>query len=181
MRARTSLATLFPFLLVACAADDPTSVAPPEDGLALAVSGSLDIGGTWSDVVEKVSLVVKPADAVLRLSCVSSGEMQIVQDGSTFTGTLLHTESSCELPDGSPIPPPWNVPYSATFSGEITGRALHIDQFDAPPAFPVHCPKNGRILQASAGTAVQLGTVGKCDLGHLPFPARASNRMTASR
>jgi hypothetical protein len=186
MRIRAPLALLIPILIGACADPDPTM--PADDAAptradapqALAVAWPLDISGTWSDVVEHVSMVVKPGDAVLRLSCVSSGQMEIVQDGATFTGTLHHSESTCQLPDGSAFPPPWPNPYDATFSGTITGRALHIDQYDAPPAYPTHCPKNGTIEEAG-GTATGLTTVGTCDLSHLPFPAHASNRLTAAR
>ena len=181
MRVRASYSLLIPLLLAGCADDHPTALEPAAAGQALAAAaGPFDISGTWSDVVEHTSLVVKPADAVLHLSCVSTGEMQITQNGSTFTGTLHHSTSACVLRDGSPFPPPWSTPYDATFSGTIAGHALHIDQYDAPPAFPTHCPKNGRIL-LDGGAAVQLTTVGKCDLGHLPFPAQASNRMTANR
>jgi hypothetical protein len=185
MRTRAPLALLIPILLGACADQDPTMPAAEAGPMltdapaALAVA-PLDVSGTWSDVVEHTSLVVKPGDAVLHLSCVSSGEMEIVQDGASFTGTLHHTESACQLPDGSPFPPPWATPYDATFSGTITGRALHIDQYDAPPAYPTHCPKNGTV-EGSGGTATLLSTVGTCDLSHLPFPAQASNRLTAMR
>ncbi len=179
MRTRFLLSALAAALLTGCTGDHP--VAPP-DAPSLAQGGAaLDISGVWN-YVEETFLVLKPEGEVLHLRCVSpDGVLTIDQTGSTFTGTLVHPTGSCMTKDGQVVPPPWELPYEAVLSGRITGRALHIDQFDAPPAPPVHCPKNGTI-RVSGGEAVGLTTVGRCDLSFLPFrPATATNSGTATR
>lgn len=177
------LSTACAALLIGCAADDrigggPT--APQQPNLAAAHT-AIDISGTW-DYVEEVFLVVRPAGEVLHITCLNAeGVLTIVQDGATFTGTLVHPTSACQTKEGVAIPPPWPSPYEAVLSGRITGRAIHIDQFDAPPNPPVHCPKNGTI-KVAGGTAVELKTTGRCDLSVLPFrPAMAKNSGVATR
>ena len=98
--------------------------------------------------------------------------LTLVQTGSTFTGTLEHPTGTCRTKGGQIAPPPWALPYRATLAGRVTGRALHFDQVDDPPdpAGPVTCPKNGTI-QVVGGVAVQLETVGRCDLQVTPVAA----------
>jgi hypothetical protein len=176
MRTRLLLCAVTAGLVTACAGDHPVAV-PDAPLLAQGAGATLDISGVW-DYVEETFMVVKPAGEVLHLRCVSpDGILTINQTGSTFTGTLVHPTGSCETNDGVVIPPPWDLPYEAGIEGRITGRALHIDQQD-----PVtHCPKNGTI-KVSGGIAVELTTVGRCDLSFTPFrPATATNSATATR
>lgn len=183
MRPSRLLSTACAALLMGCAADDPLRGGPtaPEQSNLAAAQAAIDISGTWN-YVEEAFLVVRPEDEVLHISCLSNeGVLTIVQDGATFTGTLVHPTSTCQTKEGVAIPPPWPMPYEAVLSGRITGRAIHIDQFDAPPNPPVHCPKNGRI-ELAGGAAVELTTTGRCDLSALPFsPAMAKNSGIATR
>jgi hypothetical protein len=80
-----------------------------------------------------------------------------------------------------PVPAPWPLPYTATLTGHVTGRAVYIDQVDdAPPG--VRCPKYGS-LRVAGGDVVEIRTNGSCDLSAaLPFqPATATNSGTAVR
>jgi predicted transcriptional regulator len=180
MRTRLLLCAVTAGLVTACAGDHPVAV-PDAPLLVQGAGAALDISGVW-DYVEETFMVVKPAGEVLHLRCVSpDGILTINQTGSTFTGTLVHPTGSCMTKDGHVVPPPWDLPYEAGIEGRITGRALHIDQYDAPPGPPVHCPKQGAIRVAS-GEAVELHTTGRCDLSFLPFrPATATNSATATR
>ena len=153
----------------------------------------IDVGGTWhyrEDAVlvfsgELAALLGLASEGpTLRLHCSSpDGVLTLVQTGSTFTGTLEHPTGTCRTQSGQIAPTPWALPYRATLSGRVTGRALHFDQVDNPPdpAGPVTCPKNGTI-QVVGGVAVQLETVGRCDLSVLPVrPAMATNSATGTR
>jgi hypothetical protein len=179
MRTRFLPFTIAVTVLAGCGGDDPIA-APDAPSLAQSAGVAMDIDGVWSYAEETV-IVIKPAGEVLHLRCVSpDGVLTIQQTGSTFTGTLTHPTGSCETKDGQVIPPPWPLPYEAVLSGRITGRALQIDQYDAPPAPPVHCPKHGTI-QVAGGEAVGLTTTGRCDLSALPFPFMSKNSGTATR
>jgi hypothetical protein len=170
-----SLAVLLP----ACAQDDPLAI---ETSSVLSEARAVPhISGEWN-YSETTFLVLKPEDDVLHLTCTSpNGELTINQTGSTFTGTLTYQTGTCETKDGQAVPTPWALPYNATLSGRITGKALHIDQYDAPPSPPVHCPKNGTI-RLEDGVPVALTTKGSCDLSDLPFrPAMATNEGVAVR
>lgn len=180
MRNRLSLIVLTAAMLTGC--DGERGVAAPNAPSLAQGSGSpADIDGVWS-YSEEVFLVIKPGDEVLHLRCVSpDGVLTLDQNGSTFTGTLVYSTGSCETKDGQVLPPPWPLPYEAVLSGHIAGRSVHIDQFDAPPAPPVHCPKTGTI-EISGEVAVRLTTVGRCDLSSAPFrPALATNSGIATR
>jgi hypothetical protein len=73
------------------------------------------------------------------------------------------------------------LPYEAVLSGRITGLGLHIDQYDAAPAPPIHCAKQGAITIVD-GMAASIRTVGRCDLSGAPFrPAMATNSGLATR
>ncbi len=135
-----------------------------------------DLGGAWA-YDETSILVLKPGDEVLRLTCRSSeGVLTIVQDGANFTGTLTHPSSICTTAGGQVVPAPWPLPYEATISGRITGRAFLIDQVDPGTT----CVKQGRVL--GSGATAQLATTGRCDLSFVPFrPATAHNSAVASR
>lgn len=179
MRPTILLSLLTAVLLTACTADDPVAV-PDAASLAQGGSAAIGIDGVWN-YAEQTLIVAKPEGEVLHLRCASpDGILTINQTGSTFTGTLTHPTGSCETKDGLIIPPPWDLPYQAVLSGRVTGRAIHIDQFDAPPAPPVHCPKNGTI-KIAGGEAIELTTTGRCDLSFLPFPFMAKNAGTATR
>ena len=124
-----------------------------------------------------------PEGAVLQIHCSSpDGVLTLNQTGSTITGTLEHPTGSCRTKGGQAAPPPWGLPYRATLTGRITGRALHLEQLDDPAApGAVACPKNGTI-QVAGGTAVGLKTVGRCDLSGLGVrPAVATNSATGTR
>jgi hypothetical protein len=183
MRPSNLLAAACAALLMGCAADDPLRGGPtaPEQPNLAAAQAAIDISGTW-EYIEESFLVVRPEGEVLHVTCLSAeGVLTIVQDGATFTGTLVHPTSTCHTKEGVVIPPPWPLPHEAVLSGRITGRAIHIDQYDAPPNPPVHCPKNGTI-SVTDGTAVELTTTGRCDLSVLPFsPAMAKNSGIATR
>jgi len=156
---------------------------PFEPVLVPALSGQPappDISGTWT-YDETSHLVLKPGSDVLQITCLNpEGVLTIVQDGASFSGTLTHPVTTCQTKDGHAVPAPWDLPYEAVLTGRITGQALHIDQFDAPPGAPVHCPKNGA-LRVSGGVVVELRTTGRCDLSFLPFPAVAHNSAIATR
>ena len=179
MRHALIFAIPFATLLPACAQDDPLATEA-SSVLSQAVAAP-DINGVWN-YSETTFLVLKPEDDVLHLTCTSpNGELTINQTGSTFTGTLTYQTGTCETKDGQAVPTPWALPYNATLSGRITGNALHIDQYDAPPSQPVHCPKNGTI-RLEDGVPVALMTKGRCDLSDLPFrPAMATNEGVAVR
>lgn len=139
-----------------------------------------DIDGVWS-YAETSLLVLKPDEETLHVTCLlSDGVLVINQSGANYSGTLTHYSTSCMTKDGDPVPAPWDLPYEAYLSGRITGRGLHIDQFDAPPAPPIHCPKQGSIMVAD-GEVVELRTTGRCDLSDFPFPFKAKNFGVAVR
>lgn len=139
-----------------------------------------DIGGAW-DYIETSLLVLKPEDETIHVSCfLPDGEIVINQVGSTFTGTLTHYSTTCLKKDGTPLPAPWQLPYQAFFSGHLSGTSLHIDQYDAPPEPPIHCPKQG-FIELEEGIAVAFSTTGRCDLSEFPFPFMAKNRGEAVR
>jgi hypothetical protein len=177
---------------VAPSAGTFSTAAPAGAVAAAAPAGAVpDIGGVW-DYSEQTRLVLAGEVAlafglayegpVLQMDCESpAGVLTLVQNGSTFTGTLVHPVSTCVTRGGQAAPPPWQLPYEATLSGRVTGRALHIEQIDAPPFPPVPCAKNGTI-EVTGGVAVTLHTTGRCDLSDAPFqPATASNSGTATR
>jgi hypothetical protein len=171
-------------LLAGCADEEilaPQAAAPLASVMAQAGGGAIDISGTWR-YVESTLLVVRPEDAPLQLSCISpDGILTINQDGANFTGTLVHATSVCQTKEGYVVPAPWALPYEAVLSGRITGLGLHIDQYDAAPAPPIHCPKQGGITVVD-GAAVGLRTTGRCDLSGAPFrPATATNSGLATR
>lgn len=181
MRSTLLCAAVLAVLLPACAQDHPLAVRSEAAGANAQIAATPDIGGTWN-YSETVFLVLKPEDEVLHLSCSSpDGVLTITQTGSSFTGTLTHPTGTCVTKDGISLPTPWPLPYHATLSGRITGKALQIDQYDAPPSAPVHCPKSGTI-RLENGNAVELTTKGRCDLRGTPFrPAMATNEGTAVR
>jgi hypothetical protein len=166
-------------LLTGCA-DAPGPTEPlPAPAAAVTAQAAIDISGGWS-YDETTVLIMKP-DGQLHGTCrLPDGVLTIVQDGATFTGTLIHPTTTCADRAGQPLPAPWDLPYQAIVSGSITGRALHITQYDAPPAPPVLCTKHG-VVSVSGGVAVALQTTGRCDLSFLPFPAVANNSASGSR
>lgn len=176
----------------ACQQASPLPGSPTApDSTITAAQAAPDISGVWTYAEE--SRLVLPGELalamglayegpVLQMTCDSqTGVLTLTQTGSTFTGTLQHPVSTCTTSGGQAAPPPWPQPYEAILSGRLTGSALHIDQFDAPPAPPTPCPKNGTI-EMEGGIIVQLNTTGRCDLSSAPFrPATATNRGTARR
>jgi hypothetical protein len=169
-----SAATLF----AGCAESPGPSEPFPAPAAAVMAAAAIDISGSWS-YDETTVLIMKP-DGQLHGTCrLPDGVLTLVQDGATFTGTLIHPTTTCTDRAGHPLPAPWALPYQAIVSGSITGRALHITQHDAPPAAPVLCTKNG-VLSLSGGVAVALQTTGRCDLSFLPFPAVATNSASGS-
>jgi hypothetical protein len=160
---------------------------------AAAAPAPHDIGGVWV-YTEETRLTLPGALAadlgaasegpVLHVRCTSAdGQLTLAQTGSTFTGTLEYQSSVCRTQGGQAVSPPWPLPYRAVLSGQITGRALHIEQYDDPPGPPdaVRCPKNGQ-LRVQGGVVTQLSTTGRCDLSGLPFqPAVATNSGVAMR
>ena len=169
----------------------PASVSG--SGTAVAPPAPHDIGGVWTYTEETrltfpgemaADLGAAPEGPVLRVRCTSpDGQLILTQTGATFTGTLEYQNSTCRTQGGQAVPPPWPLPYRAVLSGEITGRALHIEQYDDPPGPPdaVRCPKNGQ-LTVHGGVVTRLSTTGRCDLSSLPFqPAVATNSGVARR
>lgn len=160
---------------------------------AAAPSAPHDIGGVWI-YTEETRLTLPGAVAgalgaasegpVLHVRCTSpDGQLTLSQTGTTFTGTLEYETSVCRTQGGQAVAPPWALPYRAVLSGEITGNAIHIAQYDDPPGPPdaVRCPKNGR-LTVEGSVVTQLSTTGRCDLSSLPFqPAVATNSGVAMR
>jgi hypothetical protein len=181
MRPHHVITALVAASLSACSTDAPLMPESAGPQLAITAAAALDISGVWS-YEEETFLVLNPQGTVIHLRCASpDGVLTIEQTGATFTGTLTHPTGSCVTKDGVVIPPPWPLPYEATLSGRVTGRALHIEQFDAPPAPPVRCPKDGNIV-VGGGQVIGFTTTGRCDLSGAPFrPAVATNSGTAQR
>jgi hypothetical protein len=179
-RTTAALTMLGAAILFTGCADVPGPTEPhAAPAAAVTALAAIDIGGSWS-YDETTVLIMKP-DGQLHGTCrLPDGVLTIVQDGSTFTGTLIHSTTTCTSRAGDPLPAPWDLPYVATVSGRITGRALHIEQQDAPPAMPVQCTKNG-VISVVGGAAVALRTTGRCDLSFLPFPAVANNSAIGTR
>jgi hypothetical protein len=159
---------------------------------ALSKAARVGVDGVWNYREDTVLLFpgelapafgLAPEGPLLRLYCSSpDGVLTLSQTGSTVTGTLEHPTSSCRTKGGQAAPPPWGLPYRASLTGRITGRALHLEQRDEP-AVPgaVVCRKLGTI-QVAGGTAVRLRTVGRCDLSALGVrPAVATNSATGTR
>lgn len=149
-------------------------------GQAAAAPPPHDISGTWT-YVETSRLVLKPAEDTLHMTCIlSDGVLVISQSGANFSGTLTHFSTTCMTKDGDLVPPPWPLPYEANFTGRVTGQGFQVDQFDSPPAPPVHCPKQGS-LRVEQGEVVEIRTTGRCDLSDMPFPITAKNFGVAQR
>lgn len=149
-------------------------------GQAAAAPPPHDISGTWS-YVETSRLVLKPAEDTLHMTCIlSDGVLVINQSGANFSGTLTHFSTTCMTKDGDLVPPPWPLPYEAYVTGRVTGQGFQVDQFDSPPAPPVHCPKQGS-LRVEQGEVVEIRTTGRCDLSDMPFPITAKNFGVAQR
>lgn len=181
--------------LAAC--DGSASPAAPtaaSAGSPPAAQAPYEIGGVWS-YSEETQLTLPGALAadlgipsegpVLHVTCNSpNGELALTQAGAAFTGTLEYQTAICRTKGGQSVPPPWPLPYHAVLSGEISGRALHIEQWDDPPGPSpdgVRCPKNGT-LTVEGGVVTQVKTTGRCDLSGLPFqPAVATNKGVAVR
>jgi hypothetical protein len=152
----------------------------------------VSVDGVWNYQEDTVLLFaadlapafgLAPEGPVLQIHCSSpDGVLTLNQTGSSITGTLEHPTGSCRTKGGQVFPPPWGLPYRGTLSGRITGRALHLDQIDDPPApGAVACPKDGTI-EVAGGTAIGLKTVGRCDLsGFGVRPAVAKNSATGVR
>lgn len=167
-------------VLAGCADQAPFEPSAQQAVSLSAQPAPIDIAGSWS-YVETSVLVLKPEGDVINMTCLNpEGVLTIIQDGAVFTGTLTHAATTCATKDGQAVPPPWPLPYEAVLSGRISGRSIHIDQFDAPPGPPVHCPKTG-VIHITDGAAVELSTTGRCDLSFLPFPATARNSASATR
>jgi hypothetical protein len=166
-------------LSTGCTDASGTTEPLPAPAAAVTLQAAIDIGGSWS-YDETTVLIMKP-DGQFHATCrLPDGVLTIVQDGANFTGTLIHPTTTCTSRTGEALPAPWDLPYQAVMSGSITGRALHIAQYDAPPAAPVLCTKNG-VVSLSGGVAVALHTTGRCDLSFLPFPAVANNSASGNR
>jgi hypothetical protein len=203
MRVKTIARLLVPVLalavgLTAAACDRSASpLSPSAAATGAAAAGppaAIDIDGTWTYSEETnltlpgellLALGAQWEGPVIHVTCVSpDGVLEIVQTGSSFTGTLEYQTGTCVTKGGQPVPPPWPLPYRAVLTGGVTGSSLHIEQWDDPPGPSpdgVRCPKNGTITQ-SGGVATELQTVGRCDLSSLPFqPAVATNTGTAAR
>jgi hypothetical protein len=179
-RTTASIMSLGAATLLSGCVEGPGPTEPlPGPAAVVTAQAVIDIGGNWS-YDETTVLIMKP-DGQLHGTCrLPDGVLTIVQDGSAFTGTLVHPTTACTSRAGDPLPAPWDLPYVAVGSGSITGRALHIAQHDAPPAAPVQCTKNG-VVGVAGGAAVTLRTTGRCDLSFLPFPAVARNSASGIR
>jgi hypothetical protein len=176
----TAFAMMTTAAVLAGCADAPEPFAAAPAPASLVTHSALDISGSWH-YVETVHLVLKPGDEVIDMTCINpDGVLTIVQTGASFTGTLTHPTTTCVTRDGSAAPPPWDLPYVASLSGTVTGRAIHFEQYDAPPSYPVRCPKNGS-LTVAGGAVTAMSTRGRCDLSFLPFPITAINSASATR
>jgi hypothetical protein len=195
-----SMTLAFGIVVSACSGANPLAPAAvaltPGSGTAQPAASSqaapISVDGIWDyqeDTVLQLAGDLAPAfglapeGSVLQIRCSSpDGVLTLNQTGSTITGTLEHPTGSCLTKGGQAVPPPWGLPYRATLTGRITGRALHLDQLDDPPVpGAVACTKNGTI-QVAGGTAVGLRTVGRCDLsGFGVRPAVATNSATGTR
>ena len=183
--------------LVLTGCEGSASPASPADGAGAGTTAKApapyDIDGVWT--YSEVTKLTFPGELaadlgaasegpILHVSCTSpDGVLALTQTGAAFTGTLEYQGTSCRTKGGQAVPPPWPLPYRAVLSGKITGRALHIEQYDDPPGPPdaVQCPKNGT-LTVEGHMVTKLATTGRCDLSSLPFqPAVATNRGLATR
>ncbi len=174
--------------LTACAGGDRVPVAEslpspsaPTTASATGAGTAADVSGSWTWTADGQFTV--PASVVTRLfgieadgpithlKCTSGGTMQVVQSGSTFSGSATRAGGSCETGAGLVfVPPPAAWPSSLPVTqGLVTGRAVHF-QFGSVAG--LGCPHNGAATHLENGIATELKANGRCIIpGHPQSPA----------
>ena len=172
------MSTLGTLLLMACANGDRAPLAPSAtyptvfNQLSAIVSSSVpDVSGTWlwdggghitvpASVVERL-FGIEPEGPITHLRCETSGTMELVQTGATFSGVATRTAGSCTTGAGLAfVPPPAAWPTSLPVAeGQITGRGVH---FLLGTIAGLGCPHNGAISNVEAGRATELTANGRC-------------------
>lgn len=182
----SSLGTL---LLMACSDAERVPLAPSANypnvlnqPSAIVSSSVPAVSGTWiwggdggritvpASVIERL-FGIEPEGPITHLRCESSGTMELVQSGTTFSGVATRTAGSCTTGAGLVfVPPPtaWSTSLPVA-EGLITGRGVH---FLLGSVAGLGCPHNGAISNVEAGRATELTANGRCIIpGHPNSPA----------
>jgi hypothetical protein len=158
--------------LLAAGCDGNSSTEPNdaharrEASVAVAGREPVDVGGAWTwreTVVLQVPIAfaelfgVEPEGPVTTGRCVNSGEMVLVQQGATFTGTATQT-ASCVTRGGQVFSPPVFGPTVVISEGIMTGRSLRFvfGVGDVP------CIYHAVIADIDDGRATRLRGGGRC-------------------
>lgn len=150
------------FGLAACSQEGSTVTAPHVIELA-AQPAPIDVSGTWRWSEEAKGLIpeelalelfgIQPEGRATHFTCHDEGTFTLVQDGSSFTGSLEQT-GICFTRGGQVIinDSPGAFP---VLDGRVRGRSVHFDF-----SFP-ECPYTG-VLTVEGDIAVAMNGTGKC-------------------
>lgn len=171
-----AFAACIALLIAACGSDGPLGLdsADPMDygtaHLSASAAETADINGDWNYSSENfihlaewaaVLFGLEPEGNRTTLRCASEGTMNIVQTGSSFTGSILSLVS-CVTSGGQVIAFPESAPL---VEGTIRGNAMHFVLLGEPGG--VECPQKGTIRRNAAGAPEALsGTFACIEPGH---------------
>lgn len=156
-------------LAVGCADSVPTAPSGfPGDGSAPAMPAAMsDLSGVY-DFSETTEIKATPLAAsffglvpegpVTHISCASSGELTVVQNGADVTGVATQS-SLCETKGGVVFDPFPLFPHGWEMAGTVTGRSIEFTV--GVGLFPCHYRGS---VRASGGIADEIRATGACDL-----------------
>jgi hypothetical protein len=165
LRNRVLILSLIVALALTAAA---VAAAPPE---APEVSGNWTWEETtWitlpADLAAAFFGVADPKGPVVHIRCDSGGSMDLVQNGSSFSGLATQT-ATCATRDGQDAPTPPFPPFFPV-EGDVDGRSI---QFEADIGGAFTCKYRGS-LSEDGGLAVGMRAAGSCDV---PSPAKPNS------
>ena len=167
-------------LLTACSDGVLLATAPVNDHAARISTEAISVAGDWNwssteqlTVPDWVAAMFgMPSEGpVTRLVCESSGTLELIQNGSTFSGSGEQTSITCETGGGEVFVPPaeFSPPFFSVVEGTIRGRSI---QFVT--GGPLPSTKRGVISAFDGGVAEALSATGRTIVpGHpqSPIPA----------
>ena len=140
-------------------------------------SSAIDISGSWNfsetvkaqmpvEVIEQFGVPIEPEGRVTHLTCHNSGVAQLVQTGSTLTGTQQALVSECSTQGGQVL----EGLFAGTFqiTGRINGRSVHLEDPSA------NCPAS-LVISLHDDTATNMSGRAIC---HDLLPGGVLNTVT---
>lgn len=185
MRVSSAIPPIIVMLLLAACSDGNSNLATPPvpsvpTGPSALQSVSVpDVSGSWNWKAEgHISFPplaapifgIEPEGPITQMWCETSGTMELIQAGTTFSGMATRTSLLCETGGGRALVPPGGFPDSLPVAdGLLTGRGVHF-LFSALAG--LGCPHNGAIIDLEGGRARTLSATGRCIVpGHPQSPA----------